>query len=86
MSNLSMGRTSFVCRSCQTVHVIENRVLESMTGYRCQKCGTPMSEARFAKLKIQYYAMLYKALTTPPFGGEGPEMFRVDMDLSPHFE
>lgn len=86
MKTMSMGKTTFCCRDCQAVTVVENLDLEVMTGFKCGNCGLPMNEARFAKLKFQYYARLYQALTTPPFGGEGVEMFKVQMEFNPHFE
>lgn len=86
MSKLSMGKTTFACRNCQAVTVVENTDLETMTGFRCGKCGVPMTAARFAKLKLGYYARLYLSLTEPPFGGEGPEMFKVNAEFDPHYE
>lgn len=86
MAKLSMGKTTFHCRQCQAVTVVETEDLEKMTGFRCGSCGLPMTTARFARLKIWYYASLYLALTEPPFGGEGPEMFKVETDFDPHYE
>lgn len=86
MSKLSMGKTTFHCRQCQTVTVVENLDLEKMTEFRCGNCGVPMSEPRFLRLKLGYYAKLYLSLTEPPFAGEGPEMFKVDMEFNPHYE
>ena len=86
MEKLSIGKTTFHCRNCQAVTIVKNEDLETMTGFRCGNCGVPMSTARFAKLKITYYLYLYKKLTSPPFGGEGPEMFKAEMDFIPYHE
>ena len=82
---ISTGKTTFGCRNCQTVTVVENTDFEEMAKFKCPGCGVPMTDARFARLKILYYAKVYEALTLPPFGGEGPELFQVTMDFDPHY-
>lgn len=86
MKKLSMGKTTFCCRNCQAATVVENEDLEKMTEFRCGSCGVPMSTARFAKLKFEYYARLYCKLIEPPFCGEGVEMFNVLTEFNPHYE
>lgn len=86
MKKLSMGKTTFCCRNCQAATVVENEDLEKMTEFRCGSCGVPMSTARFAKLKMEYYARLYCKLIEPPFCGEGVEMFNVLTEFNPHYE
>lgn len=84
---LSMGKTTFQCRNCQTVTVVENADLETMTKFKCSGCGVPMSTVRFAGVKMAFYTKLIQELTQPPFLGRcGPEMFRVNMNFNAHYE
>lgn len=81
-----LGKTTIACRNCQAVTVIDNEDLETMTEFRCAGCGVPMTEPRFAVMMIGYYTRKALKLSAPPFGGMGPEMFKVSIDFDPHCE
>ena len=83
---LSMGKTTFRCRDCQAVTVVENLDLEVMEKFRCPGCGIPMPETQMALLKIQYFTKIYAALSAPPFCGRKLKPFDVQMDFDPHYE
>ena len=81
---LSMGTTSFLCKSCKAVTVVENLDLEKMTEFRCPCCDIPMAITHFAKVKMLYYGTLYTKLSE--IFGEYPPTFETKIQIYPHYE
>ena len=81
---ISMGKTTFSCRSCGAVTVLENTDLETMTGFRCANCGAAMDQAEFVRTKVAYYLKVLELLPDQRHDSRFPKMFHVIMNFHPH--
>lgn len=82
---ISMGKSTFLCRNCQALTVVESGDLETMAEFKCGGCGFPMSAPAFARVKIAYLVKYLAFVKNGPFM-EGPEMFKCVVDFNPHYE